>query len=341
MVKVSKHIDQLITRFLTGEASLSERQQLDSWLIKSDANQKYFDQIKFIHERASKTYPYINFDADKAWGRVKSQMKYTPKVEIRSQKPQLGWLKVAAIFIGLVGISAIIYLTTRQTDTIIQTTIPSNVVAVISTDSTSDQKLPDSTNVFLNKKSRIAYNPDYGSKNREVMLSGEAFFSAKHSKDKPLTVKVENTFIKDIGTEFNIKAYPEQNIIEVYVETGKVEFYSETDEGLTLIKGDVGVYNKKKKSFSRKTSTNANILAYKTKSFTFINARLSDLISQVNNIYSKPLSLKNPELANCLITVSFENEEIETIVSIVAETLDLQYSKTASGFEFDGKVCEK
>jgi len=341
LAKVSKHIDQLITRFLTGETSLSERQQLDYWVNQSAANQKYFDQIQFIHEKASRSHPDINFDADKAWASVKSQLKFTPKVEIRTQQTQLGWLKIAAIFVGLVGISSVIYITTRQTNTIIQTTIPTNVVAVISTDNTSDQKLPDSTQVFLNKKSKIAYNPDYGSKNREVELSGEAFFSAKHSDDKPLTVKAENTFIKDIGTEFNIKAYPEQDIIEVYVETGKVEFYSETDEGLTLVKGDVGVYNKKKKSFSRKTSTNANILAYKTKSFTFINARLSDLISQVNNVYSKPLSLKNPELADCLITVSFENEAIETIVSIVAETLDLQYSKTVNGFEFDGKVCEK
>lgn len=334
MDKVSKHIDLLITRYLSGEASESERLLLEQWLSESEANRKYFDGIKFIYDRASKVHPNIDFNVDKAWGDVKGKMKFTPKVEIKTPKQQWGWLRVAASAIAIIGVSAVIYLSVRE-----KTVTTVNTIAIASVDSSINQKLPDNTQVYLNKKSKLSYNPDYGKKNREVTLVGEAYFNATHSADKPLTIKAENTFIKDIGTAFNIKAYPEEDIIEVYVESGKVIFYSAIDSGLTLVKGDVGIFNKKTNTFSRKQSVEANILSYKTKSFTFINAKLSDVIRQLNSVYAPQISLKNSELANCTITVTFEDESIETIVSIIAETLDFKSTKTSDGYTLDGVKC--
>lgn len=338
MNKASKHIDQLITRYLAGEASRSEKLLLENWLAKSEENQKYFDGIKLIYEKASKVYPDIDFNVDKAWGDVKGKMKFTPKVEIKVQKSEWGWLRVAASLVAIIGISAIIYFSAHEKEVIITTT-PVNNLAIASPDSSINKKLPDSTEVYLNKKSKLTYNPDYGKKNREVALVGEAYFNATHSVDKPLTVKVENTFIKDIGTAFNIKAYPEEDIIEVYVETGKVIFYSEKNSGLTLVKGDVGVFNKKSNSFSKKLTVDANILSYKTKYFTFINARLQDVIRQLNSVYAQQISIKNKEIENCTITVTFENESIDTIVNIISETLDLTLSKTSDGYLLDGVKC--
>jgi len=332
--KVSKHIDLLITRYLSGEASDSERLLLEQWLSESDANKKYFDGIKFIYDKASQVHLNIDFNVDRAWGDVKGKMKFTPKVELKVQKPQWGWLRVAASAIAIIGISAIIYLSVRQ-----KTVTTINAIAIASVDSSINQKLPDNTQVYLNKKSKLSYNPDYGKKNREVTLVGEAYFNATHSADKPLTIKAENTFIKDIGTAFNIKAYPEEDIIEVFVESGKVIFYSAADSGLILVQGDVGVFNKKTNTFSRKQIVEANILSYKTKSFTFINAKLSDVIRQLNSVYSPQISLKNSELGNCTITVTFENESIETIVSIIAETLDFKSTKTSDGYTLDGVKC--
>lgn len=336
MEKVDKHIDQLITRFLTGEASDSEKSSLEQWLAQSAANKKYFDGIKFIYDKASTIHTNVDFDVDKAWSSVKGQMKFTPKVELKPQKAQWGWIKIAASILAIISVSTIIYLTLRQETTLTIT----NVVAIASKDSVITKKLPDSTQIFLNKRTKLSYNPDYGKKNREVVLEGEAYFNATHSDDKPLTIKAENTFIKDIGTAFNIKAYPEEDIIEVYVETGKVIFYTKDDSGLTLIKGEVGVYNKKSNTFYRKQTVEANVLSYKTKSFTFINAKLSDVIRQVNSVYTQQISLKNSELSNCLITVTFEDETIDTIVSIITETLNLKSIKTNEGFAIDGEKCD-
>ncbi len=335
MEKVDKHIDLLITRYLSGEASEIEKLSLQGWLSQSEANKKYFDGIKFIYDKASVIHHNVDFNVDKAWSNVKGQMKFTPKVELKAQKVQLGWVRIAASILAIISVSTIVYFTLREETT--QTI--ANVVAIASKDTIISQKLPDSTHIFLNKRTKLSYNPDYGKKNREVVLEGEAYFNATHSDDKPLTVKADSTFIKDIGTAFNIKAYPEEDIIEVYVETGKVIFYTTADSGLTLVKGDVGVYSKKTRAFSRKQVLNTNILSYKTKSFTFINARLQDVIRQLNAVYSTKLSLKRNDLANCAITVSFEDEPIETIVDIICETLSLKSAKMAEGYELDGEPC--
>ncbi|NVO10713.1 MAG: FecR family protein [Bacteroidales bacterium] len=335
MIKASKHIDHLITRYLSGEASSTERLHLEQWLNESEINRKYFDQIKFIHEKATKTYPEIDFDVDKAWGNVKDQMKFTPKVDIKVRKIQWGWLSVAASIVALIGISAIVYFNTGK-----KTIAPvSDDIAIASQDSSVSQKLPDKTQVYLNKKSKIAYSPNYGKKNREITLIGEAYFNATHSKDKPLTIKAEDTYIKDIGTSFNIKAYPNEDVIEVYVENGKVVFYSEKDSGITLVKGDVGVYSKKTNTFSKKIAVEPNILSYKTKSFTFINAKLLDVVRQLNSVYSTQIHLKNPDIERCTINVSFEDESIETIANVISETLNLKLSKTSEGYILDGVKC--
>lgn len=337
MVNAGKHIDHLITHFLSGEASEKEKSQIELWLNESEANRKYFDQIKFIHEKASKTYPDIDFNVEKAWSNVKSQMKSMPKVDIKVRKLQWGWISAAASIIAIIAISTIISLSTQKRK-ISNPIIATNTI--VSKDSTISQKLPDNTQVFLNRKSKLVYSPDYGKKNRVVTLTGEAYFTATHSKGEPLTVKADGTIIKDIGTEFNIKAYPDDDLIEVYVQSGSVVFYSETEAGVTLVNGEIGTYSKKTKQFSKQKSADTNILSYKTKSFIFINAKLSDVIKQLNNVYNTQLSLKNKELTDCTITVTFDNESIETIASIISETLDLKLSKTSDGYTLDGLRCD-
>lgn len=334
MIRERKHIDRLIIRILSGEVSGKEKVFLEQWLKISEANRKYFEQIKFIHEKAIKTFPEIDFNIDKAWLNVKSQMKTIPVVEIKSYRNQWSWFSVAASVIILIGLSAIIYLSVKQKSlTNIQT------IAIESMDSTLDQKLPDSSQIFLNRGTRITYNSDYGKRRREVSLSGEAYINVVHMVNNPLIVKVEEVFIKDIGTAFNVRAYPDEDEVEVYVETGSVNFYSDDNPGISLDEGQTGIYNKRTRYFAKQQTSEPNIISYKTRSFTFINAKLSDVIRQLNNVYSIQLYLKKPELGNCTITVSFENENIETIASIISETLDLKVHKTQEGYILDGLVC--
>ena len=83
--------------------------------------------------------------------------------------------------------------------------------------------LPDSTEVHLNSGSSLVYNKDFGNKNREVWLKGEAFFEVTKDAAHPFLVNTNRMMVKVLGTVFNVKAYNTKEDIETTVVEGKVE----------------------------------------------------------------------------------------------------------------------
>ena len=77
--------------------------------------------------------------------------------------------------------------------------------------------------VWLNAVSSIRYDTGFGKTNRTVYLEGEAFFDIAHKKSNiPFLVKTKNYTIRDIGTRFNLKAYPSDLFFETTVINGEV-----------------------------------------------------------------------------------------------------------------------
>lgn len=84
--------------------------------------------------------------------------------------------------------------------------------------------LPDGSAVLLNSNSTLKMASNFGSTNRTVRLTGEAFFDVYHNKALPFIVEAKNSHIEVLGTTFNISAFANDR-------------YSQT----TLIKGSVAV----------------------------------------------------------------------------------------------------
>lgn len=332
-----KHIDILISRNLSGEASENEKLQLESWINESEGNRNYFNDYTFVYNKSLASDKQIKVDVDKAWNNLKSQMKPVSdnKISIttgKSLKLIRLWAQIAAIFILATGISYLIYqyfYSGKKGETVV----------LSGKDNTLNYTLSDNSQVFLNKKSKITYSSKFGKKSRKVILTGEAYFNVRHLADKPFIVKAEGAFVKDIGTSFNIKAYPDKNIIEVYVESGKISFYSDDNPGILLNQGETGFYNKTTKSFGKYENTEANILSYKTKIFVFQNTTLTEVIEKLSSAYGLNIKLRNVNLMNCRITVTFDNENIEHIIKIITETLGLQSIKSSDGYILYGNGC--
>lgn len=70
--------------------------------------------------------------------------------------------------------------------------------------------LADGTEVKLNGNSRITYPHRFEKgKERVVSLEGEAFFRVRHNAESPFVVDAGGVLAKDLGTTFNVRAYPE------------------------------------------------------------------------------------------------------------------------------------
>ena len=86
--------------------------------------------------------------------------------------------------------------------------------------------LQDGTIVNLNSGSRLYYPTSTSSDHRYVRLVGEAFFDVVEDRGKPFYVYTEDMTIKVLGTQFNVRAYPDEKTFETTVVEGEIEVYS-------------------------------------------------------------------------------------------------------------------
>lgn len=87
--------------------------------------------------------------------------------------------------------------------------------------------LPDGTKVWLNAASTIKFPPAFRGNERNVIITGEAYFEVAKNEKKPFKVWMEDsTSVVVTGTHFNINAY--QN---------------EKEQQVTLLEGSVTVSN--------------------------------------------------------------------------------------------------
>lgn len=84
-------------------------------------------------------------------------------------------------------------------------------------------ELPDGSTVWLNSGSTLTYDKQFGDSTREVRLSGEGYFNVIHKDDKPFIIHTSFIDIKDLGTQFNVKCYPDDKITETSLVEGSVE----------------------------------------------------------------------------------------------------------------------
>lgn len=83
--------------------------------------------------------------------------------------------------------------------------------------------LPDGTKVWLNAGSKLTYGKDFSEQRREVMLTGEAYFDVVHDASKPFVIHTRSMDIRVLGTEFNVKSYPDEKTTEASLIRGSIE----------------------------------------------------------------------------------------------------------------------
>jgi ferric-dicitrate binding protein FerR (iron transport regulator) len=151
---------------------------------------------------------------------------------------------------------------------------------------------------------------------------------------------VDDVIIQDIGTAFNVKALPGSNVVEVLVESGEVRFFTASNEGVTLVKGEKASYDKTTRMFTKIEPLPAeNTLSYKSKVFYFKGTPLREVVRQINEIYESNVQLGNPALGNCLLSTSFDNMQLEDVVDIIADTFDFQVERTGGKIVLKGQPC--
>ncbi len=189
--------------------------------------------------------------------------------------------------------------------------------------------LPDSSIVFLNSGSEIKYSLNSRKNEREIILSGEAWFEVTENKKRPFIVHTPCYDVKVLGTRFNVKAYESDDEIVTTLEKGSVEVVSSDKLKLksdrVLSSGEQLIYNKSNKAIETKAVNTYFYTSWKDNKLIFINMNLKELIVLLERKFGVDIEVANDMILDFHYDGIIKNETILEVLKLLEETLPIQY----------------
>lgn len=148
-------------------------------------------------------------------------------------------------------------------------------------------ELSDGSCVWLNGNSSLKYPIHFESVNREVFLTGEAYFKVKKQANSKFTVHTDNISVNVLGTEFNIKSYTNEEFIEATLVSGNINIDNKkTKETINIKPGFQLRINNITGSYEKKKVDILPYTAWKDGKFVFYHQRLGDIVKDLSRWYN-------------------------------------------------------
>lgn len=234
-MEYQEHIrDRIVAYLLSNDTEISDP-VLQEWLVADKAHRQDFDRYKKIWDASGPAMAPDRFDTARAWEKV--NRKNRRQRMLRTRLKNIGYT--------LSGIAASVLIAI-----IFSWTGPFEKEQDISVSLTagygnrSEIVLPDGSTVKLNSGSEITYCYNSKEKERVVHFQGEGFFQVSKNT-MPFIVKMKKDVeIKVLGTTFNLKAYPEDSIVQASLLEGRIKFECKQEKWV-MKAGQMAEFDKK------------------------------------------------------------------------------------------------
>jgi transmembrane sensor len=149
--------------------------------------------------------------------------------------------------------------------------------------------LADGSQVWLNSASSIKYPTAFSGNQRNVEITGEAYFEVTKDKNKPFSVTINDMNVEVLGTHFNVNGFNDESAIKTTLLEGAVKITKGTNAVL-LNPGQQGILNAE----GNLTKTNDvdldKVMAWKNGWFEFDQTDLTTIMRQVSRWYDLDIS---------------------------------------------------
>lgn len=316
-------MEDLLIKYIVGEADEQERKQLESWLAADPGNRSSYERVKTIWEHSKLPGAATIPDVDAAWQRFKvkrAAVEAAPEVTMTLGKGGRQWKKIsmaaAAVLIVLSG-----FLLYWNTPVKYETLAQSEIVT-----------LPDHSVITLNNNSKLSYSRSFNKKERVVKLEGEGFFDVAKNPGKPFLIHVEDVDVMVLGTSFNVRST--NALTEVSVETGIVKV-TKGKEIYTLRANEKLVISKTNVPARVGKIENKLYQYYRTNVFVCDGTPLQELINCLSDAYGVTIKVENPLLKRQHLTSKYpKTDSVQNILEKVALTLSARLEKQGDTYVF-------
>ena len=265
---------ELLYKYFKGTTSIEEEKQILDWVEAADENRE-----AFLKER-------MLFDISLFSEKQETKKKTTRLIPIFRWTVRIA----AAIIVAVSGyFMTIDYLYNKgaQLQTI---TVPAGQRAQII--------LADGTRVWLNSKSTLTYASNFGRKDRNVNLNGEAYFEVTKNKNIPFYVNTEMNKVRVVGTSFNVCAYNGSKEFETTLVEGIVDIYpSCNDQAITRLQKNEFFANYDG-HLKKTVLPSYEYLRWKEGLYCFDDVPFSGILDKLEKYYNVKITVTSPKLLN-------------------------------------------
>jgi ferric-dicitrate binding protein FerR (iron transport regulator) len=321
--------DQLVAKYLAGEASPAEAMLVQDRFVESDNREELYSLLK-IWNHTGQGVPFELPPVESTWKELKDKLKSK-----RTKTIPLKSLLVAASVVALAGLLFFFVVSADRSDQASGAVI---TFAIKSKGRILKQKLPDGTSVVLHRNASIQYTSTFNQTAREIELSGECFFDVAHDKTKPFLVTINDLHVRVVGTSFNVKQTGNQEVI-VQVVSGIVDVYTDKKK-MTVTKGQVCKYKVAEQHLVLDSLADVNNTSYATRNFRFNDLPVPNVVHLLEDAFAVKIQIASDELLKCRLSAEFEDKSLDYILNIITITLNGSYTQNRTNIKIYGKGCQ-
>jgi ferric-dicitrate binding protein FerR (iron transport regulator) len=338
---------ELLRRYLSGETSPNEQERVEAWLAEDSERWERLAALREELADAALSEPAMAQAKAEVWARLLEEVReaessgevvraHRSRARSREFAPSSvrPWITrgqlAAALVLAAVGGTglAMLLLPWRP-----QSSAEPVRVAATAPGQRAKFRLPDGTAVMLSVASTLRYPATFASGSREVSLVGEAYFEVSHDGRRPFSVQAGDLVARDLGTQFTVRAYPEDAGARVVVREGRVAIRgaahgSDAPERV-VTPGQLGRRGTGGELTVEPADTTA-WFAWTEGRLVFANTPLREAVKQLERERDVEIRLSPPEIGNRRFTTSFGGEPTSAILQVIGTGLRLEVVQTGS-----------
>lgn len=214
-------------------------------------------------------------------------------------------------------------------------------------------RLPDGSQVILNGESSLVLSDAFTTGNREVTLTGEAYFDVAQNASRPFIIHTASMDIKVLGTAFNVRAYPDEASDETSLIRGKVQITLKKAgnqvKDYVLLPMQKLVVSKNRQADSvygvalnkpphidslqkNRQINHLSETAWTENKLAFNNETLETVAAKMEKWYGITIVIKNDDLKSIPYTGSFDGETLEKVIAAIQYSIPMiHYTMEDSG----------
>jgi transmembrane sensor len=196
--------------------------------------------------------------------------------------------------------------------------------------------LQDGSTVVLEPSSEIRYHKDFKN-DRQVYLSGEAFFEVTKDASHPFYVYANEVTTKVLGTSFLVKANNKEKEIVVAVKTGKVSVSaklhddksrSAATQEITLTPNQQAIYKRQEHVVVKKVVEEPSVIVeQKAIKNNYVNEEIVVILRALSESYGVAIRYDEQVLSGCTLTSDIiESEGLYDQLDIICSALGGSYT---------------